>query len=258
VAVEQHAIQLTRGAEGVAVLEFTSGRRANAMHIALVSDLLDTVRTLHGDASLRALVIRGGAGVFSGGADLGPFLEMDEQSYRTYIETEFALFDAIEELPFVTIAALEGPCLGNAAEMALACDYRVAASTSRFGLAETRVGFQGPADRITKYVGIGVAKKLLYAGLIITAAEAESMGIVSEVVAPEELDARVRAFAEECAALPAVAIRATKRNLARAYATTREMVEGEIAASVECYRTSDFREGVTAFFEKRPARFLGR
>jgi enoyl-CoA hydratase/carnithine racemase len=258
VAVEQHAIKLTQWAEGVSVLEFTSGRRANAMHIALVTDLLETVRKLNDDTSLRVLVIRGGAGVFSGGADLGPFLEMDEQQYRHYIETEFALFDAIEGLPFLTIAAMEGPCLGNAAEMALACDYRIAASTARFGLAETRVGFQGPADRITKYVGIGVAKKLLYAGLIITAAESEAMGIVSEVVAPDALDARLREFAAECAALPAVAIRATKRNLARAYATTREMIEGEIAASLECYRTTDFREGVTAFFEKRPARFQGR
>lgn len=257
-AVEQHAITVSTLSEGVSVLEFSSGRRANAMHIALVSELLDTVRRLHDDATLRVLVIRGAGTVFSGGADLGPFLEMDEQQYRTYIETEFALFDAIEGLPFITIAALEGPCLGNAAEMALACDYRLASSTSRFGLAETRIGFQGPADRITKYVGIGLAKKLLYAGEIIIAGEAEALGLVTEVVEPERLDERVAAFAAECAALPAVAIRATKRNLARAYRTTPEMVEGEIAASLECYRTSDFREGVTAFFEKRSPQFRGR
>lgn len=257
-AIQNHSVDLTQWSEGVTVLEFTSGRRANAMHLALVTELLEITQRLAADESLRVLVIRGVGGVFSGGADLGPFLTMEEAEYRTYIQTEFRLFDAIERLPCITIAAIQGPCLGNAAQMALACDYRVASSDSRFGLAETRVGFQGPSDLITKYVGIGIAKKLLYGGLILTAPEAEAYGLISEVVPSGGVDERLHVFAAECAALPAVAIRITKRNLARAYGGTQEMIDAEIAASIECYHTLDFREGVSAFFEKRPAKFRGR
>jgi enoyl-CoA hydratase/carnithine racemase len=257
VATQNHSIDLTRWSEGVAVLQFTSGRRANAMHLALVTELLEIIERLDADESLRVLVIRGGGAVFSGGADLGPFLTMEEAEYRTYIQTEFRLFEALERLPCITIAAIQGPCLGNAAQMALACDYRLASHDSRFGLAETRVGFQGPSDLITKYVGIGVAKKLLYGGLILTAPEAEGYGLISEVVQAADLDARLHVFAAECEALPAVAIRITKRNLARAYGGSQEMIDAEIAASLECYRTLDFREGVSAFFEKRPPQFRG-
>lgn len=254
----EHRVALEQTGEMVWTLRFTSGRRANAMTFDLVRELAETVEDVRSREDVRVLVLRGGERVFSGGADLAPFLEMDETQYRAYIEAEFGLFDAIETLPMLTVAALEGPCLGNAAEMALACDYRIASSAARFGLAETRVGFQGPSDRITKFVGIGVAKNLLYQGLILTAAEAQGHGLVTDVAEPEALDQRVMDFTAELAALPAVAIRATKRNLGRAYATPREVIEAEIAASLECYRTSDFREGVAAFFEKRPAKFLGR
>lgn len=243
---------------GIAELRFSTGRSANAFTLDFIDRLLELVRDLEKRDDIKVLVLRSEGPVFSGGADLKAIGAMDPETYERYIRTEFELFGAVETLPMITVAALTGLCLGNAAELALACDFRLASTELRFGLAETRVGFQGPAQRLTRYVGLGVAKDLLYFGRIIDASRSEELGLVTASVAANQFDETVARFAEEAAALPAVAIGWTKRNVARAYAPAEGSLEAEIDASQACYQTEDFREGVAAFAEKRSPRFQGR
>jgi enoyl-CoA hydratase/carnithine racemase len=241
---------------GIATLRFTTGSPANTMNLPFVEAWLELTRELAARDDIRVLVIRGPEGQFSGGADLKRAAELDAAQWEHYIRSEFALFAEIDALPFVTIAVLDGVCLGNGAELALACDLRLAAERARFGLPETAVGFQGPAQRITRYVGIGTAKRLLYEGVILGADESRDLGIVQWVAPTAELDAVARSTAERYAALPPVAVRETKRNLAVAYELPPE--DNEIKSSLVTGNSEDALEGRNAFFEKRAPVFRGR
>ena len=108
---------------------------------------------------MRVLVITGTATVFSGGADLNDLNALDDEAYRHYIATEYRLFAEVEDLPLVTVAVIAGPCIGNGTELALACDVRICAADARIGLPEMQVGFVAPAQRLTRYVGIGQARR---------------------------------------------------------------------------------------------------
>jgi enoyl-CoA hydratase/carnithine racemase len=243
---------------GVAELRFGSGRPANAFTLPLVEAFLELVGSLPNRGDIRVLVLRSATAAFSGGADLSAMGEMDAATYQYYIQTEFALFAALEVLPQITVAVLQGACVGNAAELALACDLRVADESVRFGLAETRVGFQGPATRLTRYVGLGVAKDLLYFGRILDGNRAHQLGLITELASSDALASTLDRVVTDAAALPAVAIRWTKQNVQRAYAPNEGSVDAEIAASLACYQTADFREGVAAFAARRAPIFRGR
>src|SRR3954452_19123806 len=147
---------------GIDRLRFDTGRPLNAMTLPLVEEFVVVARELASREDVRVLCIEGTTVAFSGGADLRTMDELDENGYTHYIHTEFELFDLVDTLPFITVAVINGPCIGNAAELALGCDFRIASTTSSFGLAETRVGFPGPTQRLTQYVPIGVAKDLLF------------------------------------------------------------------------------------------------
>lgn len=243
---------------GVATLLFRSHRPANTMSHAMVERLSTELTGLAERDDMRVLILRGAEGVFSGGADLGAMAGMDEPGYRRFIEAEFALFDLVEGLPFVTLAAIEGACLGNAAELALACDLRIAADDLRYGFPETRIGFQGPALRLSRHVGLGLAKRLLFGGDIMGAEEAAGLGLITWTVQAAELTPAARQHARDLAALPRVALQETKRNLAAAYPEAAEMTANEIRSSLRTFRTEDATEGRAAFLAKRPAVFRGR
>jgi len=244
-------------APAVGLLRFVSGRPANVMTAVLVGELLAEVTKLREQPDLRVLLVQGADGVFSGGADLTMMAGMDEADYLAYVEAEFELFDALESLPFLTIAVIEGSCLGNGAELALACDLRIAADDARHGFPETRIGFQGPAIRLIRHVGLGTAKYLLFSGDMLTSAEARAAGLLTWQVPAVELPGRALQEAIRFAAMPAVALRETKQNLAAAYPQAAQMASNEIASSLRTYRTADSREGRAAFLAKRPAVFRG-
>lgn len=238
-------------------LRFNSRRPLNAVTIDLVSDLLDTVRSLTAKPELRVIVFRGLDDVFTGGADLRAVASFNTDQYRHYIETEFALFAAVEALPFITVAALTGACIGNGAELALACDFRLATERVVFALPEAKLGVQGPTQRLPKFVGLGVAKDLLYRARVLRAEEALKLGLVTEVIASSDQDAAITRFVDELVTLPPVATRITKQNIESAYVAASSGLATEIDSSMRTRGTNDFREGVAAFFEKRSARFSG-
>lgn len=253
-----HAI--TRETQGsVAWLRFTSEHPANVFTLPLLEEFAKHVSDIGNAPTVRVLVISGRADMFSGGADLQSILDMDSETYLKYVETEYALFRAIEVLPILTVAVIAGgSCIGNAAEIALACDFRVAADSIRIGWPEIHVGFVAPSQRLSRFVGIGRAKEILFTGRLLKAHQAVEFGLLTTVVAADEVAAATTKLVDELAGRAPVSVRVTKAGIERAYSFPPENPRLEVAAAAESYATDDCREGATAILERRQPTFVGR
>ncbi|WP_166462808.1 enoyl-CoA hydratase/isomerase family protein [Amycolatopsis acidicola] len=252
-----HTITLDRDG-AVGRLRFGSEHPANVFTLPMLRELAGHVDELEQPGELRVLVIEGRADTFSGGADLQSILDMDEAAYVEYVETEYRLFRAIETLPLPTVAVLRGSCVGNAAEIALACDFRVAAETCRIGWPEINVGFFAPSQRLARFVGIGQAKEILFGGRLLKAARAKELGLLTTVVAEDELDAATGKLVTELASRAPIAMRLTKAGIERSYGFPAENPGLEVRAAAQSYATEDLREGAAAILARRPPSFHGR
>ncbi|MCD2194736.1 enoyl-CoA hydratase/isomerase family protein [Actinomycetospora endophytica] len=248
-------VTLERSDDGqVATLRFASGHPLNVLDSPTLDDLLARVRELAADRTIRVLLITGSESVFSGGADLRDLGGLDDDAYRHYIATEYRLFAEVEALPLITVAVIAGPCVGNGAELALACDFRICATDTRIGLPEMRVGFVSPAQRLATYVGIGKAKELLYGGRLLPAAEALELGLVTTVT--DDLPGETERAARRWAGCAPTALAITKAGLHRCYGIDadppgRTFDAQEQAAAFATFRGPDFAEGSAAALEGR-------
>ncbi|WP_018332081.1 enoyl-CoA hydratase/isomerase family protein [Actinomycetospora chiangmaiensis] len=250
-------VTLERSDDGqVATLRFV-GDHPNVLDLATLEDLLARVREVDADRAVRVLVITGTPTVFSGGADLTSLGALDDDTYRHYLATEYRLFAEVEALPLVTVAAIAGPCVGNATELALACDFRLCTADARIGLPEMRVGFVAPAQRLTAFVGIGRAKELLYGGRLLTAANAHELGLVTTVT--DDLAGETVRAAQRYAAYPPFALAFTKQGVHRCYgADARRFDAAEQEAAFLTFRGPDFAEGAAAALEGRRPHFTSQ
>ena len=254
-----YKVSLDRSADGrVASLRFASDSRLNSLTFGMVKEIQAQITELAERDRPRVLVISGRPDMFTGGADLDLLVGDDEAAFQTYVDLEYRVFRTVETLPFVTIASIGGLCIGNGAELALCCDLRIGTAGCRISFAETKIGFDAPAQRLARYVGIGRAKEILYSGRIISAKEAESLGLLSRVVADDGLAEGTVAFADEYAAMAPIALRLTKENIEAAYGMDKVQFDAERAAAFTAFRSDDRREGVRAFFERRTPRFSGK
>jgi enoyl-CoA hydratase/carnithine racemase len=168
----------------------------------------------------------------------------------------------LAELPMPTIAAIEGNALGGGLELALCCDIRIASERARLGLPEVRLAVTpgaGGTQRLPRVVGAARAKQLILTGAVLTAEEAERIGLVNEVVPRGEAVNRARAIGEEIADRGPLAVRAVKTLVDDAL--DRPLAEGheaEIETSVRIFATDDLLEGARSFVEKRPPEYHGR
>ena len=243
----------------VARLRFRSEHPANVFTLPMLKEMSARVAEIAAAGETRVLVIMGTESTFSGGADLQSILDMDEEAYLDYVRTEYALFRAIEVLPLITVAVIPGgACIGNAAEIAMACDFRVAADSVRIGWPEIHVGFIAPSQRLARFVGIGRAKELLLTGRLLRAPEARELGLVTTVVPAAEVSGAADKLIADLARRAPVAVRVTKAGIERAYSFPAENPGLEVAGAAESYATDDCREGATAILERRAPVFVGR
>jgi enoyl-CoA hydratase/carnithine racemase len=212
---------------------------------------------------VRAVVLSGsGERAFSAGSHVGEFEVQRGPGGRERLELEERVVARIAGLPMPTIAAIEGSALGGGLEIALACDIRVASERARLGLPEVRLAVTpgaGATQRLPRLVGVARAKELILTGRVLTAAEAERIGLLHEVVPAGVALARADEIGAEIAERGPLAVREAKRLIDRALDLDPEAgIEAELDASVRIFATDDMLEGATAFFEKRAPDYRGR
>jgi methylglutaconyl-CoA hydratase len=208
-------------------------------------------------AGCRVLVLRGSDEVFCSGLDLSALQAMNDKSaaeHRADAERIARLFRTLYELPLPTIAAVRGAAIAGGTGLATICDFTLAEPSAKFGYTEVRIGFV-PAlvsAFLALQIGDKRARDLLLTGRLFDAAEAHRLGLVNEVLPPDELEGRVETLAKTLAANSPASLAATKRLMA---AQNKHWLDAATAlameASAQARETSDFREGVAAFLEKR-------
>ena len=212
---------------------------------------------------VRVVVVAGeGDRAFSAGSHVGEFESQRGPNGRERHALESGTADRLARLPMPTIAAIEGNALGGGLELALCCDIRVASETSRLGLPEVRLAVTpgaGGTQRLPRVVGSARAKELILTGRVLTAEEAERIGLVSRVVPAGQALAAADEIATEIAARGPVAVREAKKLID--LATDADLATGlaaELDASDRVFATDDMVEGAESFFAKREPEYRGR
>jgi enoyl-CoA hydratase len=231
----------------------------------LLEELGAALDTLEGAApgDVRVLVVTGeGDRAFSAGSHVGEFESQRGPNGRERHALESGTADRLARLPMPTIAAIEGNALGGGLELALCCDLRVASESSRLGLPEVRLAVTpgaGGTQRLPRVVGPARAKELILTGRVLTAEEAERIGLVSRVVPTGQALAAADEIAAEIAARGPIAVREAKRLID--LATEVDLATGlaaELDASDRVFATDDMVEGAKSFFAKREPQYRGR
>ncbi len=240
--------------------------KLNALTVEMVGELAEAVKLLAGSEAVRAIVLTGAGTAFCAGADVNLLKALmdkgDEAMGRRLVDSLRAVAHAIREAPQPVLAAVNGVAAGGGANLALACDLRIAADTAQIGQVFMKIGLHpdfGGTYYLPRLVGASRALELFLGAELIAAAEAERLGIFNLVVPEARLAEEAAAWARRIAAAPPLAVRRVKAAVYRSErATLDEMLDYELEAQVACFRSRDGKEGITAFFEKRPPQFTGR
>lgn len=247
-----------------ALAEITINRpqALNALNSETLSELGKVIGDLAVNKEVGVVIITGaGDKSFVAGADITQMKDMTALEAREFGYLGQKVFSAIENMPQVVIAAVNGFALGGGCELSMACDIRLASKKARFGQPEVTLGitpgFSG-TQRLPRLVGRALAKELIYTGDAITAEEAYRIGLVNKVYEPEELMDKAREMAAKILSRGMVAVKLSKSAINNGMNMDTESAynfESEVFGL--CFATQDQKEGMTAFVEKRKAAFKG-
>ena len=248
-------------ADGVALIRLNRPKALNALNAELLGELSACVEALERDDAVRCLVLTGSDRAFAAGADIK---EMAPKSYADAFKED--LFTAVSEKIVRArkpiIAAVAGYALGGGCELAMMCDFIIAADNAKFGQPEINLGVMpgiGGTQRLTRLVGKSKAMDMMLTARMMDAAEAERSGLVSRVVAPDRLLDEAMEAARKIASLSPLAVVMTKELVDTALETTlTEGVRIERRLFHSLFAFEDQKEGMAAFTEKRPPQFKGR
>ena len=249
--------------DGIATITFNRPKVLNALNRKTIDELHHALLDARGDASVRMLILTGaGEKAFVAGADIG---ELSQQS--PVDGKEFSLYGQgvahlLETLGKPSICAINGFALGGGCEIALCCSIRLASKTAKLGQPEVKLGIlpgYGGSQRLSRLCGKGVAHELCLTGEMITAEEAQRIGLVNHIYEPAELLPAAEAMAKKIIANAPIAVQYAMEAIERGIEMPQE--EGlflEATLFGLCCATEDMREGTKAFLEKRPAQFKGK
>jgi enoyl-CoA hydratase/carnithine racemase len=251
----------TRTKGSVARVTIANDRKLNTLNSALIACFVTEMERLHAVGGLRAVVLTGeGTRAFIGGADITEMADLDPVSARRFITGIHQCCEAIRALPVPVIARIQGFTFGAGLEVAAACDLRLAADTARFGMPEVRLGIPSVVEAalLPMLIGWGRTRRLLLLGETISAAEAETWGLVEKRVPPEALDQAVDAWIEMLLLSGPRAIMLQKR-LIRQWEDLpiKAAVQAGVDAFAEAWRTDEPKEAMRAFLEAQAARKRG-
>jgi enoyl-CoA hydratase/carnithine racemase len=233
----------------------------NALNIQVQEELRELAREVTDSPEIKAVIVYGGEKVFAAGADIKEMAGMGYAAMAARATALTGAFDAVARIPKPVVAAITGYALGGGCELALTCDWRVAAADAKLGQPEINLGIipgAGGTQRLARLVGPAKAKDIIMTGRFVDAGEALSIGLVDRVVPAGEVYAAARSLVEQFVAGPAVALRAAKQavdgglemDLASGLAW-----ESQLFAAL--FATEDKAEGMAAFMAKRKPSFKG-
>lgn len=242
---------------GIARIALARPQVLNALDRPLAASLADAVERAARDPDVAVVVVRGEGGSFSSGMDRTALAarQIGEAFFRHWIRA----LNGLEDMDKPVLAAIHGYCLGGGLQLALACDFRLAAADAVLGLGATRHGLipDGAVLRLARMVGVGRAKELALLNDRISAEEARGLGLVNWVVPPGEFEAAVERLVEKCLEAAPTALRHTKRLLHESFHTDpRAMIEELVRAQSECLASWELEEANRAWEERREARFF--
>lgn len=246
----------------IAIATINKPETLNALDGQVLEELERVIAKVEIEKDLRVLIVTGTGRSFVAGADIGEQSLFDLEQARDWGRRGSNIFRRIENLEIPTIAAVNGFALGGGCELAMACDIIIASEKAKFGQPEVGLGippgFSG-TQRLPRRVGIGKAKELILTGSIINASEAEKIGLANKVVDPESFMDEVLEMASTIAGNAPIAVKYSKACINRGMQTDIDSgiaMENELFAMA--FATEDQTEGMTAFLEKRPAKFNGK
>lgn len=245
--------------DNVVIITIDRQEALNALNEQVIDELYEVIDEVEKDESIRVLIVTGAGRSFVAGADIGVQSTFDLNMGREWGIKGSKLMRRIELLEIPTIAAVNGFALGGGCELALSCDLIIASEKAKFGQPEVGLGitpgFSG-TQRLPRRVGVAKAKELIFTGEMITAAEAEKIGLVNKVVAPESLLDEAMDMAGRMIKNAPIALKYSKAAIDRGIDLDLDngiRTENELFAM--CYATEDQKEGMKAFLEKRTAKF---
>ena len=249
--------------ENIATVTINRPTKLNALNVATISDLNKAFKLLSKNNEIRAIILTGsGEKAFVAGADISEFANFSiEQGSQLAAEGQEKLFDFIENLKTPVIAAVNGFALGGGLELAMSCHFRVASANAKMGLPEVSLGVipgYGGTQRLPQLVGKGRAMEMIMTAGMVTADEAHRIGLVNHVVPENELIEFCTNIANKIIKNSPYAIGKAIKAVNANFKEGKNGYETEIKSFGKCFGTEDFKEGTTAFLEKRKAVFTGK
>jgi len=255
---------IAKKADGVGWIIFNSPEKLNAISLEMWEAALEAMADFSADASVRVMVLTGAGGkAFASGADISKFKDERQEAAAVahYQATTQQAYSAIQGMAIPTIAMIRGYCIGGGTAAAVCCDIRICTESAKFGVPAAKLGLGYGLNRaqpLVDLIGPAYAKEMFFTGRQFDAREAEKMGLVNRVVADDALEATVEAMAKTIVANAPLTVRCAKLVVGEAL---KDVAERDIAAAdravAACFASSDYREGQTAFMEKRKPRFTG-
>lgn len=245
--------------ENVLIVKINNPGALNALNSEVLSEIGEAFDEAAKDSNINAIILTGEGKAFVAGADIAEMSTLNAEQGKVFGEHGSRVFRKIETMPKAVIAAVNGFALGGGCELAMACDIRIASEKAKFGQPEVTLGitpgFSG-TQRLSRLVGLGKAKELIFTGNIIGAKDAKEIGLVNEVVEPERLMEVALEMAKKIASNAQIAVRYSKEAIDRGYQTDiNSAIDIESNLFGLCFATEDQKEGMKAFLEKRKAEF---
>ncbi|MCF6159750.1 MAG: enoyl-CoA hydratase-related protein [Furfurilactobacillus sp.] len=245
----------------IATLTINRPKSMNVLNTATLTEIGQALDEVRDNADLIKVLVITGAGekAFVAGADIFEMRDMNSLQAATLSKLAHESFGKIENLPQLTIAAVNGYCLGGGLELASSCDIRVGSSKAKFGQPEVTLGIVpgfGGTQRLTRLVGRGKAKEMIATGTMVDAQEAYRVGIIEEIAEPDELMDKVHALANTVIKNGLIAVGMAKYVIDRAADLPLDTaIDFETQMWAQTFATEDQTEGMTAFLEKRKPAF---
>lgn len=251
--------------DGVATITLNRPEKLNAVNAQMFTDLGDAAERAAADPGVRVVLVRGEGRGFCAGIDvllMGQLAGSRGARFRTWAKGAQRGYLTLATMEKPTVAAVRGHALGAGFQLALACDLRIVADDVTFGMFEVKYGLVPDLSgnhRLTRLIGPGMAKELIWTGRTVDADEASRLGLANRVVPVDALEEEAEAFVRELAASPPIPVSLTKSLINRAAEMPLEAeLELSAQAQAQCVETEDHREAINAFMEQRPPRFHGR